>query len=156
MKKSFLVSVMLASCVFSASVFAAEKVSLTNLVMGGGTGASQNCKMVESATVSLSFNNVPVTLETAKQSVDERMAQIETLAKDLGISNLVIQNVNYNVYGNNSGGCVSANGDTTSYVLNGSISLQMESADQAGEFVKSISGKGFIANLNVNSYRQCQ
>lgn len=156
MKNSFLIAVTLASCVFSMSVMAEEKVSLTNLVMGGSGNTSQNCKMVESATVSLSFNNVPVTLETAKKDVDERMAQIETLAKDAGISNLVVQNVNYNVYGNNSGGCVSASGDTTSYVLNGSISLLLESADQAGEFVKSVSGKGFIANLNVNSYRQCQ
>lgn len=156
MKNSFLGALVLASCVFSTSVMAEEKVSLTNLVLGGAGNTSQNCKMVESATVSLSFNNIPVTLENAKQTVDERMEQIENLAKDVGISNLVIQNVNYNVYGNNSGGCLGANGEATAYVLNGSISLQMENADQAGSFIKSVSGKGFVANLNVNSYRQCQ
>lgn len=146
-------------------------VSLAGLILQGGQAVAEtelmrtdgvvaavmptNCQMVETAQLSLSFNNISVTLDSAKSYMNDKMGEIQATAGDLGIQKLDIQNVNYSVYNNNGGGgCGVA--PATAYTLSGSVSLNTGSAEQAATLMQKLGEKGYIVNLNVSSYRQCQ
>lgn len=141
-RKTFLASAVFLGVAFPAF---AEKVAAKRM-SEPYTANGQTCKMVETVSISLSFSNIPVSLDAVKSNVDERLAEIDALAKDVGIKELIIQNMNYNIYSNNGGG----------YLLNGSFSLQIDNADLAAALMKALSGKAYVPNLSVNSYRQCQ
>ena len=117
--------------------------------------SGQNCKMVETATLGINFNNVPIELKSSKSYVQQKADEILTLAADLAIEDIHIQNMNYNIYTNNYGGCNNTS-TPSSYQLNGNVSFQMPNAENAEKLMEFIGEKGYNVNFNMNAYRQCQ
>ena len=129
-------------------------IALTSHARIIASGNQQNCKMVETATVGINFNNVPTDIKSAKSYTQEKADEVITIAKDLGIEDIIVQNMNYNVYSNNGGGCSGA--VASQYNLNGNISFQIADAEKAANLMEAISEKGYKVNFNMNAYRQCQ
>lgn len=157
MNRTIFRNAFLVSTVFLGTAFpvAAEKMTTLPAIIPAVPADQQNCKMVESVNVSLSFGNVPVALEEIKAKVDGLLAEVNALGKDAGIESLTIQNMNYSIYGTSNGYPVAANTGAV-YTLSGSFTLQIDSAEKATALMKVLSGKSFVPNMNVNSYRQCQ
>ena len=117
----------------------------------------QNCSMVETATVGINFSNVPIDINSAKSYTQEKADEVMALAADLGIEDITLQNLNYNVYSNYSGGCQGGATQIGQYTLSGGISFQVNSgAEKAAMLMEAIGEKGYNVNFNMNAYRQCQ
>ena len=137
--------VLLSASLMASNVSAKRLLSSSN---------GQNCKMVETASLSVSFNNVSVELKNTKSYIEEKADEILLIAKDLEIEEIHINNMNYNVYTNNNGGC---NASTPSkYNMNGSFSFKIDDAEKAATLVGAIGAKGYQVNFSMNGYRQCQ
>lgn len=116
----------------------------------------KNCKMVETANLGINFSNVPIELKSSKSYVQQKADEILTIAADLAIENIHIQNMNYNIYTNNNN-YNNCNKDTpATYQLSGNVSFQMPNAANAEKLMEAIGDKGYNVNFNMNAYRQCQ
>jgi hypothetical protein len=115
----------------------------------------QTCKMEETLSISVNFNSIPVQIGDAKKIMDEKILEIETIARELGIKKFEMQNTNMSVYSNGNSAC---NQETpnTRYNMNGGVNYNLDDASMAGELAKRIESKGYQINLNSNAYRQCQ
>lgn len=156
MKKIILLSaLMLMPMTAQATEGAADRVAIP--YMGGTSGVpAQDCKMVETISLGVNFNNINIEIGKAKSFVDEKMAEIEAFAKEVGIGKFEVQNVSYNVYANNySGGCGMPSAPAQ-YQMNGSFSYTVDDAAKAAELTKKVEAKGYQINLNSSAYRQCQ
>ena len=126
----------------------ARKVSSTSV------GGQANCHMVKNAQMGISFSNVAVELASAQSYVDDQVAQVMSIAADIGIEDIFIQNMNYNLYSNNGGSRNAQSG--TQYLMNGNISFQVSDAEKAVSLMEKVGGNGYNVTFNMNSYRQCQ
>ena len=112
------------------------------------------CDMVETATLGVSFNQVPISLDGFQAYIDGKRDEIFNFAADLEIADIVLHNMNYNINYYNQGGSPSA--EEKSYVMNGSLSFQMKDADKAPLLMEKVGALGYQVNFNVNAYRQCR
>lgn len=117
--------------------------------------SGQKCEMVENVTLGLNFNNVPVKIAEAREYITSKSEEIESIATELGIEDLEIQNMNYNIYANNHGGC-HMQVDGMEYRMNGGMSFKMQDAEKASVLMERLGEKGYMVNFNMNAYRQCQ
>ena len=146
MKKLFLITLF----VISSPALASEKFDMRSAITG------QNCSMVETASVSMSFNEQGIDLAKASKLMDEKRATVQEVATGLGIEGIELQSYSYNVYANNNGGCGGSTASTENYQFNGNLSFLLRSADKSEALMKALSEKGFYVNFNLNAYRQCQ
>ncbi|GEM_PF-2159588 len=120
----------------------------------------ENCEMLESIMLDVTFSNVPIDITYVKQEA----GKIQLLAKDMGIEDITIQNMSYNTYNNNSsGGCGQAlseehklNGDTAEYKLSGYLSFMIDNAEKAKSLMDKLIEQGYNVNFSMSAYRQCQ
>ena len=113
-----------------------------------------NCHMVKNAQMGISFNNVAVELTAVQSYVDQQAAGVISVAADLGIEDIFIQNMNYNLYSNNGSGC--NNQSNAQYSMNGNISFQISDSEKAVSLMEKVGENGYNVTFNMNSYRQCQ
>lgn len=115
---------------------------------------SRSCEMVETATLGVSFNQVPVKLDGFQEYINMKRDEIFNLAADLQITDIVLQNMNYNInYFYNNG---FPRDEKKDYVMNGNLSFQMKDADKAPLLMEKVGALGYQVNFNVNAYRQCR
>ncbi|PCJ97254.1 MAG: hypothetical protein COA45_09950 [Zetaproteobacteria bacterium] len=112
------------------------------------------CDMVETATLGVSFNQIPVALDGFQAYINSKRDKIFKLAADLEISDIVLHNINYNIIHNNQGGYPSA--EEKYYVMNGGLSFKMKDANKVPLLMEKVSALGFQVNFNMNAYRQCR
>lgn len=110
---------------------------------------TSKCKMVETVTLSLSYNNIPIELSAINDFLEVRTGEIMATAKALGVESLILNNIGYNVYSNYSGV------GKLNYMLGGNVSMQLDNAQQATKLMEAFVKEGYVPNMNVNSYRQC-
>lgn len=152
MKKFLLISTL---CFVSFAAHADERTAIP--YMGGDMGiGGQNCRMIETNTLVVNFNNIPVTVSKAKAFMDERVAEIETLAKQAGLQKFELNSLNYSVYGNSTGGGCGEMVAPVQYILSGSVGYTLDDVTKAESLIKQIEAKGYQINLNSNAYKQCQ
>lgn len=133
----------------TSSAYAEKRVS------AGVSGNDQKCKMVTTAQVGVNFNNVESNVSTVKSSMDQKIAAITALAKEAGINTVELQSSNYSAYANNnSGGCPSP--ENMQIQISGNASFDVKPPEKAGDFMNLLIAKGYMANFNVNSYKQCE
>jgi uncharacterized protein YggE len=126
-------------------------------------GGAPDCPMHDDTTVNVSFNNNnEKDISVVKALVDRKTAEVQAIAKEAGVTSLDLQSMNYsiNANGNNSGGC-SASEDSAApanmnYQVYGNLNFKIQPADKGTAFLEMLVKKGFNANLNVNTYKQCQ
>lgn len=137
---------------FAPFAYASERVKIT-----ADTQTQKECPMVENVTLSLNFNSAPVSLDDIDAAMKGHRTAIDALAKSVGIDSLIVQNIGYNIYDPNPTGVNLVNGaNVRTYAVNGSMTFKLDTAEQGKVFLKALSGKGYIPNLSVNAYRQCQ
>ncbi len=163
--KKFLFLSALALILTPASVKAEEVAAVAPLkttvadiaVAPAPTG--QNCKMIETVQFGVNFSNVNVDPKAAKTFVDDKIAELRTLAADIGIEKLEVQSLNYSIYNNNYnyGGCGAAPAPTPALLqLNGNISFIVDDSAKGTALMEKAGEKGYNVNFNLNAYRQCQ
>jgi len=116
--------------------------------------SGQSCEMVESATLGVNFSNVAIELKASKSFIQQKADEIMALAADLAISDITIQNMNYNIYSGSNSGC--SKPAQQAYQLSGNISFKMPDAMLAEKLMEALGEKGYNVNFNMNAYRQCQ
>ncbi|MCB1681588.1 MAG: hypothetical protein H6858_07400 [Rhodospirillales bacterium] len=121
----------------------------------------QNCKLVETVQFGVNFSNVSVDPKTAKSFMDDKISELRALAKDLGIENLEIQNLNYSIYNNNYNynyaNCGGAPASAPAVMqLNGNVSFIVGDSAKGTALMEKAGEKGYNVNFNMNAYRQCQ
>ena len=156
MKKVFIRSAF-TICLILATVENAQATEDARVMSTIGTEIGQNCEMVETSTFGVNFNNVSIAIGESKKYMDDRMAEIETAARDVGLQKFEIQNSSMNVYSNNyNSGCGATPTAPAQYMLNGSLSYNVDDIAKASELAKKIEALGYSVNLNSNAYRQCK
>ncbi|PCJ99718.1 MAG: hypothetical protein COA45_02550 [Zetaproteobacteria bacterium] len=144
--KFIITATILSSILCMSSAHASKRLAVS--------GSGQTCTMVENATLSVSFSNVPIELKNTQTYIEGKADEIMLVAKDLNIEKMHVNNINYNVYTTNSGGC---NANTPSkYSLNGGVSFKIEDTEKAAALMEAIGEKGYQVNFSMNGYRQCQ
>lgn len=121
----------------------------------------QNCKLIETVQFGVNFNNVNVEPKTAKTFMDDKIADLRNIAKDVGIESLEIQNLNYSVYNNNYNYAYTSYGSTpaalpTVMQLNGNVSFIVQDSAKGTALMEKAGEKGYNVNFNLSAYRQCQ
>ncbi len=116
--------------------------------------ANKLCKMVEQATVNVTFNEQVFDIKNIKTEMPSKIDRIKTLAKDIGLEEIELQNMNYssNSNSNNNNDCNSKK----TFNFYGNTSFKIKPADKASDLVLLLTDNGYNANLNMNAYRQCQ
>ncbi len=121
-------------------------------------GVGQNCRVEETATVSLNFTGTETDITKVKTLVEGRLEEIKAIAKEVGADSVDMQNYSYNTYNNNASSdrCGGSPAAPASFQYSGNLSLTIKPGDKAAALAAALSAKGMNASLNVNAYRQCQ
>ncbi|MBI4030652.1 MAG: hypothetical protein HY370_03155 [Proteobacteria bacterium] len=116
-----------------------------------------DCPMKDDAYVNISFNNLAVDVSNVKSVLDKKIDEVMALAEAAKIKKPMIQNYSYNVYSSGGGVtcCEGGNCAGGSYQANGNVNFQLSSTEDAAGFATALMQKGYQANLNVSSYRNC-
>lgn len=136
---------------FVPFAYASERIKISSDVQ-----TQKECPMIENVTLSLSFNSAPLALDDIENFMKKQQSVFDEIAKSVGVDDLLVQNMGYNIYDSNPGAINMADGESIrTYAFNGSISFKLDTAEQGKALLKALSGKGYIPNLSVNAYRQC-
>ena len=142
--------ILLVAVVFSAGLPAPLEAKDKAVRPSGQT----NCHMVKTAQMGISFSNVSVEFKSMQSYVDQQAIRVMNIAGDLGIDDIFVQNMSYNIYSSNNGGCnAQSSGE---YRMNGNVSFQILDAKKAVSLMEKVDEAGYIVTFNMNSYRQCQ
>lgn len=120
--------------------------------------SGSDCPMKEDAYINISFNNLAVDVNDVKSVLDKKINEVLALAEAAQIKKPTIQNYNYNVYSSGGGATCCEGGGCAgggSYQANGNVNFQLSSTSDASKFAEVLMKKGYQANLNVSSYRNC-
>jgi hypothetical protein len=112
--------------------------------------SESNCTLTENARLTINFSGQEKEASAVKGKFDTQIDEVKKMAKTAALSKFEEQSMNYNINAQSTGGDM----DST-YRFNGSAVFVLEPADKAANFVDLLSKKGYKANLNVNSYRNC-
>lgn len=115
----------------------------------------ESCPMTEQTQVNINFNSQYSDLQQVKKVMDNKVEEIETMAKKAGIEKIVLQSMNYNIYANRDYNNNFNDPAQRIYQLNGSLSFNVEPADNAIKLMEMLNDKGYNGGLNVNKYRRC-
>ena len=116
-----------------------------------------SCPMTEQTQVNINFNSRYADLKQIKDLMDNKVEEIEAMAKKAGIVKIVLQSMNYNIYANNRDAYNDFidDDDKRIYQLNGSMSFNVQPADNAIELMEMLNNKGYNGGMNINKYRRC-
>jgi uncharacterized protein YggE len=134
--------------------FATQARDQVAVTLAGNSDAEPNCTMQDTGQVSITFNSTESDLTKIAPMMDQKTKEVEALAKESGIDKLDFQSSNYSIYTNNNGSCGASSSNT--YQYNGSVSFNITPAAKATDFMVLLTQKGYSANVNVSSYKQCQ
>ena len=123
-------------------------------VMASADSKSPNCEMKKNVSVNVSFNNPQSEMLNSEDHITSKIAEVKSVAAELGIEELIIQSYNLNINSNNYGGCGFNSGKNV-YGINGSINTQVKPADKGEAFLEALVEKGYTGNLYLNANRQC-
>lgn len=116
-----------------------------------------SCPMIDQSQVNINFNSRYSDLNQIKELMDNKIKEVEAMAKQAGIEKIVLQSMNYNIYANDRNAYTDIVDEENKriYQLNGNISFNIEPADNALELMEMLINKGYFGGLNVNKYRRC-
>jgi len=116
------------------------------------------CPMTENAQVNVNFNSQETDLAQIKTIMNDKLKEIEALAKEAGVEQFDLQSMNYSIYANNPGGCncSSEGGVHLMYQLSGNMSFNTQPSGKATDLMILLNKKGYTSGLNVNMFRQCR
>ena len=115
------------------------------------------CPMTEDTQININFNSEETDLSQVNTIMDNKLKEIEDLAKAAGVEDIEMQSMNYNIYVNNPGGCnCPTDADKQKiYRLNGNMNFKVQPSEKALELLVQLNNKGYAGGMNVNKYRRC-
>ena len=117
---------------------------------------TQKCSLVETVNFGVNFGNVILDLSSARSYVNDRIAEMQAMAKEVGIDELEINNMNYNLYSDSNNYTHAANTKAEPQLrLNGSVSFVITDAEKGTALMEKAISQGFNVNFSMNAYRRC-
>ena len=147
---------MVAALLYIGLVPASAKEAIADSRIAYDTPAAP-CPMTDNSQVSINFNSQETDLTQVKTIMNNRLKEIEALAKEAGVDKFEMQSMSYNIYENNPSGCNCATeaGKHSMYQLSGSMSFNVLPSEKAADLMVLLNKKGYTSGLNVSMYRQC-
>lgn len=126
-----------------------------------GPEGESRCSMVGSSNLGVNFNVTEKDMSTVKNLLDSKQAEIRQIAAGNGITSIDLQSMNYNVNtsGSASKKCYSSSdegNEAITYQVYGNFNWKIEPEENVLPFMEALIQKGFNANVNVNTHKQCQ
>lgn len=122
--------------------------------------AERKCTSREEVNLSVNFENQIIEVKQAVTYIDDRIKEIEAIAKESGVGEIELKgktvniNSNQNKYRHQMQGLPEPS--PTAVSLNGSANFSLENGEQAGAFIESLQNKGFNINFRMSMNRQCR
>lgn len=122
--------------------------------------AERKCTSREEVNLSVSFENQIIEVKQAVTYIDDRIKEIEAIAKESGVPEIELKgktvniNSNQNKYRHQMQGLPEPS--PTAVSLNGNASFSLENGEQAGAFIEALQNKGFNINFRMSMNRQCR
>lgn len=119
------------------------------------------CNIVENASLSLNFGNVLLEVGKAQTYIQENITEIQNMAKEVGLENLEVNNMNYNFYSDSNnytaytGHSADNSGRPLQMRLSGNITFAIPDVEKGLALMEKAGLKGFSINYSVNANRQC-
>ncbi len=142
----------------SVPAYAANVPALDSRIRVEATGLTENpCPMTENSSINISFNSQRTDLSQIKNLMNDKLKEVEALAKEAGVEKFEMQSMNYNIHTNTSGGYICADDENSCnvYQLNGNMSFMILPSEKGTDLMILLQKKGYTAGLNVNMYRSC-
>jgi len=138
------------------SLLAASGASAISSPPSYGGDNPGGCVTNESASIGIMLNGSNDDIDVVSGEIKAKTEEIKNLAKEEHFSKFTVQSSNYNIRSSNSNRFegYAGNGDEKhgQYHYTGNINLSVQPSDKALHFMKVLTGKGYRANINVNSY----
>lgn len=120
---------------------------------------AKKCVAHEEVTLSVNFSNQLLEIKEAIKFIDNKIAEIEAIAKESGVEGLEQRGKNVNINSNNAryphmqqGAQISP----TAVNLNGSASFTLENSENTGAFIETLQTKGFNINFRMSTNSRCR
>lgn len=133
---------------------AAPAVAESVVTIAAPAGVNPRCRLIETANFGINFGNVALDAASAKSYVNDRIAEVQAMAKEVGLDSLEISNMNYNLYSNNNGYAY-AGSAPPQLQLNGNVSFLVSDVAKGTLLMEKASQKGFNVTFSLNANRQC-
>lgn len=118
--------------------------------------SSPRCRLIETVNFGINFGNVTLDAASARSYVNDRIAEVQTMAKEIGLDSLEVNNMNYNLYSNTNNYTYAGSAQPQIQLqLNGNVTFIMADANKAMELMEKVSQKGFNVTFSLNAHRQC-
>jgi uncharacterized protein YggE len=143
--------------IFTVSAYAGMPATDSRVRMGVATMPENPCPMTENSSININFNSQRTGLSQVKNMMNDKIKEVEALAKEAGVDKFELQSMNYSIYTNTPGGYDCANDENSCnvYQLNGSMSFTILPSEKGADLMILLQKKGYTAGLNVNMYRSC-
>lgn len=138
-------------CVLAADVWAGSAASVADQ---GGRKVVPLCVPVETVQISFSVMNSDNDIKKLTESSQVIVSQILDMAKQVGVTNPVIENYNYNVM-RNEGGYNRYDDNMGAYRMSMQGSLKLDDSKNMAELVSAMDQKKMRPNLRVSSRNNC-
>lgn len=146
-------TLLLSSAFLLLTALPAVAESVATIAAPAGAGNSR-CRLVETANFGINFGNVSLDAASAKSYVNDRIAEVQAMAKEVGLDSLEISNMNYNLYSNNNGYAY-AGSAPPQLQLNGNVAFLVSDVAKGTLLMEKASQKGFNVTFSLNANRQC-
>jgi hypothetical protein len=122
--------------------------------------AERKCTSREEVNLSVTFENQIIEVKQAVTYIDDRIKEIEALAKESGVGEIELKGKTVNINSNQNKYRHQIQGlpepSPTAVSLNGSANFSLENGEQAGAFIEALQNKGFNINFRMSMNRQCR
>ena len=114
---------------------------------------SEQPAMIESAELHINLTERVTDIKQVKTSFEKRLQEVEAMAEQIGLKQMLMQNMNYSVYSQEGEGGSGAN---PLYQITGSAYYRTDSGEKALALMERLREKKINASVNVNSNRNYQ
>lgn len=122
--------------------------------------AERKCTSREEVNLTVNFENQLIEVKEAVTFIDNRIKEIEALAKESGVAEIELKGKSVNINSNQNKYRQQMQGmpapSPTAVSLSGNASFSLENGDQAGAFIEALQNKGFNINFRMSMNRQCR
>lgn len=123
----------------------AEK-TLANIILPANNAG---CNLTETTTININFNSIEKDLAVASTYIEKKTAEIQAIAKEVGVEKLDITSVNYSLSQYNSG----YQSPETTWQFSGSMAMSVVPSSKGKELLVALSARKYQPSLNVSAYR---
>ncbi len=139
--------------IMTVPAWAEDKVAVARTSASGGK--AQECPMRKDNSVNINFNANETDISKLSAMMDAKANEVKTIAKDSGVTEIEMQNMNYSVNTSGGGGNCNQGEAPKIYQVYGNLSFKFQPEEKAAGFLAALDKAGYNFSMNSSMYRQC-